>query len=96
MWYALNCLNEIYHTDTKHCLTDVIWVILTVVDSLDGLSQQLSHLGDLGSPPRTQTSQVNPFHPIDALLQVSRLKIDVSSYETDAFCRLIELTSFTI
>lgn len=53
-------------------LLDTIWVILTVTDStLDGLTQQLSHLSDLGSPPRTQGSQMNPFNSSESFLQVS-------------------------
>ncbi|KAL0273280.1 UNVERIFIED_CONTAM: hypothetical protein PYX00_005989 [Menopon gallinae] len=49
---------------------DIIWVILTVTDStLDGLTQQLSHLSDLGSPPRTQGSQMNPFNSSESFLQ---------------------------
>lgn len=54
-------------------VSDVIWVILTVIDNneLDGLTQQLSHLSDLGSPPRTQGSQVNPFNSFESFLQVS-------------------------
>ena len=44
--------------------TDVIWVILTVAeDGTMALTQQLSHLSELGSPPRLGDTNLNPFGP---------------------------------
>ncbi|EEB11508.1 chromosome 6 open reading frame 106, isoform A, putative [Pediculus humanus corporis] len=71
----------IYQSKWRMCTSsgsyfgDVIWVILTVVDNneLEGLTQQLSHLSDLGSPPRTQGSQINPFNSFESFLPVSFL-----------------------
>lgn len=51
-------------TNSGSYFGDVIWVILTVVDSsLDGLTQQLSHFSDLGSPPRSHNSSGPVHHP---------------------------------
>jgi len=44
--------------------TDVIWVILTVAeDGTMALTQQLSHLSELGAPPRLGDTNLNPFGP---------------------------------
>lgn len=46
------------------CETDVIWVILTVAeDGTMALTQQLSHLSELGAPPRLGDTNLNPFGP---------------------------------
>jgi len=43
---------------------DVIWVILTVAeDGTMALTQQLSHLSELGAPPRLGDTNLNPFGP---------------------------------
>lgn len=43
-------------------LADVIWVILTVAEGgTMALTQQLSHLSELGSPPRAEETTLNPF-----------------------------------
>ncbi|KAJ9584172.1 hypothetical protein L9F63_021469 [Diploptera punctata] len=43
---------------------DVIWVILTVAEGGTlALTQQLSHLSDLGSSPRMDETNINPFGP---------------------------------
>lgn len=54
------------HVCNKFCLyeTDVIWVILTVAeDGTMALTQQLSHLSELGAPPRLDDTNLNPFGP---------------------------------
>lgn len=44
---------------------DVIWVILTVAEGgTMALTQQLSHLSELGASPRMDETNINPFGPI--------------------------------